>query len=52
MPYYKDFGWRLGDMPFAENYYERCISIPIFPSLLNEEQDFVINTIKQFYAEK
>ena len=52
MPYYKDFGWRLGDMPFAENYYERCISIPIFPSLLDEEQDFVINTIKQFYAEK
>jgi len=52
MPYYKNFGWRLGDMPFAEKYYERCISIPIFPSLLDEEQDFVINTIKQFYADK
>lgn len=52
MPYYKDFGWRLGDMPFAENYYKRCISIPIFPSLLDEEQDFVINSIKQFYADK
>jgi len=52
MPYYKDLGWRLGDMPFAEKYYERCISIPIFPSLLDEEQDFVINTIKQFYADK
>jgi dTDP-4-amino-4,6-dideoxygalactose transaminase len=52
MPYYKDFGWKLGDMPFAEKYYENCISIPIFPSLLDEEQDFVINSIKQFYAEK
>ena len=52
MPYYKDFGWKLGDMPFAEKYYENCISIPIFPSLLDEEQDFVINTIKQFYADK
>jgi UDP-4-amino-4,6-dideoxy-N-acetyl-beta-L-altrosamine transaminase len=52
MPYYKDLGWRLGDLPFAEKYYEKCISIPIYPSLLDEEQDFVINTIKEFYADK
>jgi UDP-4-amino-4,6-dideoxy-N-acetyl-beta-L-altrosamine transaminase len=52
MPYYKDLGWKLGDLPIAEKYYEGCISIPIFPSLLDEEQEFVIKTIKQFYAVK
>jgi dTDP-4-amino-4,6-dideoxygalactose transaminase len=50
MPYYKDLGWKFGDMPFAEKYYENCISIPIFPSLLDEEQDYVIKSIKEFYA--
>ncbi len=49
MPYYKQFGWKKGDFPHAENYYDRCISLPMFPTLTDEEQDFVISTIKKFY---
>jgi UDP-4-amino-4,6-dideoxy-N-acetyl-beta-L-altrosamine transaminase len=51
MPYYKQFGWKVGDMPNAENYYEGCISLPIYPTLSDSEQDFVINKIKEFYNE-
>ena len=50
MPYYKQFGWKEGDMPFAENYYKKCISLPMFPSLSFEEQNLVIDLIKRFYG--
>lgn len=49
MPYYRDLGWEEGDMPNAENYYKHCISLPMYPTLANEEQVFVIETITAFY---
>jgi len=48
MPYYKQFGWEEGSFPAAEKYYRHCISLPMYPSLANEEQDFVINCILSF----
>lgn len=50
MPYYKQFGWKPGDMPAAEHYYSRCISLPMYPTLTTEQQDFVIETVKAFYV--
>lgn len=50
MPYYKQFGWKEGDMPHAENYYKHCISLPMYPTLSDDEQRFVISSIKEFYA--
>lgn len=50
MPYYKQFGWKEGDMPVAENYYRHCISLPMFPTLTDKEQSFVIETIFSFYG--
>jgi len=50
MPYYREFGWKEGDMPNAENYYKHCISLPMYPTLTSEEQEFVISSIKEFYA--
>ncbi len=49
MPYYRQFGWKEGDMPNAENYYKQCISLPMYPSLTEEEQSFVIEKINGFY---
>lgn len=49
MPYYKQFGWKEGDLPNAENYYSNCISLPMYPTLTQTEQDFVIHIINQFY---
>ena len=49
MPYYKQFGWKEGDMPNAENYYKKCISLPMYPTLSNEEQEFVIKCVKKYY---
>ncbi|TDG37696.1 UDP-4-amino-4,6-dideoxy-N-acetyl-beta-L-altrosamine transaminase [Pedobacter changchengzhani] len=49
MPYYQQFGWKKGDLPNAEKYYENCISIPMFPTLTEIEQSFVVDTINKFY---
>jgi len=49
MPYYQQLGWKEGDFPHAENYYKHCISLPMFPTLKAEEQDYVINEINTFY---
>lgn len=51
MPYYQSLGSKKGDMPVAEEYYEECLSLPMYPSLKSEEQEFVINKIKDFYHE-
>lgn len=49
MPYYRQFGWKEGDFPLAESYYKKCISLPIYPTLTNEDQTFVIKQILDFY---
>jgi hypothetical protein len=50
MPYYRECGWKEGDMPNAENYYNHCISLPMYPTLTYDEQQYVIAKIKEFYA--
>ncbi len=50
-PYYQQMGWKKGDFPNAEQYYEQCLSLPMYPSLTEEEQEYVIGKIKAFYEE-
>jgi dTDP-4-amino-4,6-dideoxygalactose transaminase len=45
MPYYRDLGFKKDDFPLAEAYYEMCLSLPMFPSLTNEEQEYVIENV-------
>ena len=46
-PYYRNFGFNLGDFPNSESYYSEAISLPIFPTLKVEEQNNVIETLKR-----
>jgi UDP-4-amino-4,6-dideoxy-N-acetyl-beta-L-altrosamine transaminase len=52
MPYYRQFNWEEGDLPHAEKYYSKCLSLPIFPSLTEQEHFFVIDTIANFFQSK
>lgn len=45
-PYYASLGFKKGDFPNSEIYYEEAISIPIFPTMTSQEQEFVISAIK------
>ena len=48
MPYYRQFGWQPGDFPHAERYYARCLSLPMFPTLTDDEQATVIEAVLHF----
>jgi UDP-4-amino-4,6-dideoxy-N-acetyl-beta-L-altrosamine transaminase len=50
MPYYKNLGWKTGDFPHAEKYYKSCLSLPMYPTLTIEEQEYVIQKILNFYS--
>ncbi len=46
-PYYQKLGYKMGSCPNAEKLYERIISIPLYYSLTNEQQDKVIEAVKK-----
>ncbi|TXK44877.1 UDP-4-amino-4,6-dideoxy-N-acetyl-beta-L-altrosamine transaminase [Pontibacter qinzhouensis] len=48
MPYYRNLGYKPGDFPVAEKYYSECLSLPMYPTLTEEEQLFVIEKVKEF----
>ena len=48
MPYYRSQGWTTGDLPVAEAYYSRCISLPMFPSMTDADVGRVINEVRSF----
>ncbi|HAA12573.1 MAG TPA: UDP-4-amino-4,6-dideoxy-N-acetyl-beta-L-altrosamine transaminase [Cytophagales bacterium] len=48
MPYYQELGWKQGDFPLSEAYYDRCLSLPMFPTLTEEQQQFVIERVLAF----
>ena len=45
-PYYQDLGFTAHEFDQAEKYYEEAISIPIFPTLSNKEQQKVVSLIQ------
>lgn len=49
-PYYRNLGFTSGDYPEAEAYGESAISIPLYPSLTNQEQDRVIEAMKAVFS--
>jgi dTDP-4-amino-4,6-dideoxygalactose transaminase len=44
-PYYRALGFKPGDFPRAEAHYETCLSLPIYPSMTDEEQDRVVSVL-------
>ena len=49
MPYYRSSGWKEEDLPVAEAYYKECLSLPMYPTLTDSEQDYVIDKIKNYF---
>jgi dTDP-4-amino-4,6-dideoxygalactose transaminase len=51
-PYYqRTYGYRRGDFPAAEDAFNRCMSLPIFPSMTDREVDRVIAAVMQIVGE-
>lgn len=50
-PYYqKKFGYKEGDYPKAERYYEKAITLPIFPKMSDEDVEDVIEAVKRAFC--
>jgi perosamine synthetase len=45
--YQKRYAYRPGDFPNAEDAYNRCISLPMFPDMSDLEVNRVINAIEK-----
>lgn len=41
-PYYQNMGFKVGDFPVAESYYQEAISLPLFHIMSVEQQDEVV----------
>ena len=50
MPYYKNIGYADAGLYHAEKYYSRCISLPMYPTLSDEEQSYVIKNVLEFIS--
>jgi len=47
-PYYrKEFGYKHGDLPNAEKYYEQALSLPLYPRMTDDEVGHVIKHVKR-----
>lgn len=46
-PYYQRLGFKLGDFPVAESYYQKALSLPLHPELSDDDQDTVIEVLAQ-----
>lgn len=46
-PVYKQMGFSLDDYPDAKEYYQQALSIPLYYSLTDDEQSYVIDSLKQ-----
>lgn len=49
-PYYRGLGFSPGDFPEAENYYNESLTLPLYPSLSLQEQDYVIDSVREVLA--
>lgn len=45
-PYYQKLGFKVGDFPNAEFYAKNAISLPIYPSLTQEEINYIVEVLK------
>lgn len=45
-PYYKNLGFKEGDFPNAENYYKKCISLPLYPNLTDSDLKEIVRRVK------
>lgn len=49
-PYYKKIGYQDANLFYSERFYSKCLSLPMYPSLNSEEQNFVISKVLEFIS--
>jgi UDP-4-amino-4,6-dideoxy-N-acetyl-beta-L-altrosamine transaminase len=50
-PYYQTLGFKRGDFPVAEQFYQHALTLPLFPSMTEDEQHKVITVLHEVLLE-
>ena len=50
-PVYRRFGFQPGDFPAAEDYYREALTLPLFPSMTDADQDRVVAALADIFAQ-
>ena len=50
-PAYQNLGYQKGSFPVSEQLAKHILSIPLYPELTKEQQDYVIDHIKKFHRQ-
>jgi dTDP-4-amino-4,6-dideoxygalactose transaminase len=48
-PCFEGLGYKQGDFPHAERASEEVLAIPVYPELTQEQRQFVVDSIVDFY---
>jgi len=46
-PHYRELGFRKGDFPISEHYYEGCITLPMYPDLTFDQIDYISECLRK-----
>lgn len=46
MTAFRKLGWKEGDFPMAEKHFERIISLPLYPSMTDEQVQYVVAAVR------
>lgn len=46
-PYYRQLGFGPGDFPIAERHADLTVSLPLYPTLTNDQQDHVVDQLRR-----
>jgi dTDP-4-amino-4,6-dideoxygalactose transaminase len=44
-PFYQNMGFKQGDFPVAEAYYQQSMTLPLHPNLTFEQQSYIIDKL-------
>lgn len=50
-PYYEKLGFKDGDFPNSEKYYEEAFTLPLYYSLTDEQQDHIVKRLVEVLGE-
>jgi len=50
-PYYHKLGFKKGDFPKSEHYYEEAFTLPLYYDLTEQQQDKIVMALKEVIAE-
>lgn len=49
---YQSLGYKVGSLPRAEAACQEAFALPLYPELSRQNQDYVIQTVREFFAKK